>query len=208
MALPEIPTFRGDQAMPADHHVVGNLHAGCRSWSPRRSTVSRLLPRSMVELRTDLDIVLNDHAPGLRNLQVASGAGNEDRSRPGRSATPGMNDDRIAEQRVAIVTRRRHRAALAYAHARPITEPAPITVSWPISRPGPMTDERLDGDPSSSRAAGPRRLEATRPPPGRWGAASAPPGTDAGRGRVGAVGIARDQRHGIPRPARCTSPST
>ena len=50
VAEPEMPHMRGDDAMPADARRCGRSGRGCRSWCPRRSTVSRLAPRSMVVL--------------------------------------------------------------------------------------------------------------------------------------------------------------
>ena len=94
----------------------------------------------------DLDIVLDDHPPDLRHLQVPLGAGHEAETILS-DANAGMDDDPVADQRMGD----RDTGGEIDA-SRPIRTPGPITVAGadhgprPISAPAPDHGAGLDRD--------------------------------------------------------------
>ena len=141
-----------DHAMAADHHVVGDLDQVVDLGA---LADHRVAARAPVHggVGADLHVVLDDHAPDLRHLQMALRThGEAEPVLPDAHAR--MEDDPVADEGVG------HGHVGAMEQSRPIltcgpmTECAPIRVPAPISASGPITAPGSTRTPCSSRAAG------------------------------------------------------
>src|SRR5262249_4164340 len=109
--------LRNNQAMPADRAVVSNLHEIVDLGAFTNNGVAG---GAAVDcgVGTDLDVVLDDHAAGLRNLLMAARRRQETESVLS-NPDPGMNDDAVADQGVKNGGLRTDRAVPADANAGP-----------------------------------------------------------------------------------------
>jgi hypothetical protein len=102
--------------MPADHHVVGNLHqiVDLRAFADHGVAVAATVNGAV---GADLDVVLNDDAPGLRHLEMAVGARNEAEAILA-DPDPGVQHHPVADERVGYGGTRPDDAASADSDAR------------------------------------------------------------------------------------------
>src|SRR5215469_9873889 len=109
--------LRNNQAMPADRTVVSDLHEIVDLGALANHGVAggAAVDRG---IGADLDVILDDHAAGLRNLLMAARRRQETESVLS-DAGPGMNDDAVADQGVKDGGLRADCAVAADANAGP-----------------------------------------------------------------------------------------
>src|SRR5215203_6634367 len=139
--------LRHDHAMLADGDVMGDLDEviDLRPRPDQRVAAAAAVDR---RVRADLDIVADDHAPELRHLEVAL--------RPHHvaeailaDAHAGVEDDAVAEHRVADGDLRGDGAVAADADTRPDDAVGADARPRPDLGPGPDDRARIDDDPLS-----------------------------------------------------------
>ena len=102
--------------MPADHHIVGDLHQVVDLGALADHGVAQA-PAVDRGAGANLDVVLNDNAADLRHLDVALGARHVAEAVLADVATR-MNDDAIADRRVRDGAVGANRTVAADAHLR------------------------------------------------------------------------------------------
>ncbi len=110
------PRLRHHDAVAANHHVVADLHEVVDLGAFADHGVA---DAAAVDHRagTDLDVVLDDHTPDLRDFEVAIGA-HEIAEAVLPDAAARMNDDAVADQRVEDRRAGADRAVAPDMHAR------------------------------------------------------------------------------------------
>ena len=168
--------LRREQHVAADLHAVRDLHEVVDLGAGRDA---RLADRRTIDrrVRADLDVVFDDDAADLRNLQV-------------RAVRPAREAEAVAADHGAVV----HDDAVRRARrARESTRASGCTQSSPIVAPAPIDDMRMDDRARADRRAGAdddERRRSTTSGPSVGGGSIAASALMPGAGRAGGVSSA------------------